>query len=409
MRAFSDEPCRRWRGRRVAVLAGGLLAGAIGASAAAAAGDLPAEPVAVGYVRICDAYGRGYFVIPGTDTCYRISGTVAAEWHVFGGDRASRQPGFYGNEDASVGYVKAIQVWSSATNTEFGLLRSHVEIEYVDTATYGGLVGDMKWAYVEVGGLTFGRLQSPFDFITGTTYADIYEPAWSDRQNNVVAYTATLGKGWSATLSVEDNAYRRVGIIGGGGGSGYAGTRLPDLVAGLSWDGEANQAKIMAALHEVRARRGGAAQTGWVVAAGAVLDASFIAESDQIMVQASIGQGALNYVATNPIGPGRDFAGADGRLTGNRRLVLADTWAIAGVFDHYWNEQWVSRLNGSFLEVDQAGRRFDFRNIDAQLNLSYAPVDDLKFTAEAEYKYIARTEGRDGNAFVMMFVVERDF
>ena len=31
------------------------------------------------------------------------------------------------------------------------------------------------------------------------------------------------------------------------------------------------------------------------------------------------------------------------------------------------------------------------------------------FTAEGEYKYIDRTKGRDGNAFVMMFVVERDW
>ena len=79
------------------------------------------------------------------------------------------------------------------------------------------------------------------------------------------------------------------------------------------------------------------------------------------------------------------------------------------MFDHNWTDKWVTELNGSFLDVDQAGRRFDFRNIDAQLNLSFAPTDDIKFTAEGEYKYIDRTKGRDGNAFVMMFVAERDF
>ncbi|WP_201026394.1 porin, partial [Paramesorhizobium deserti] len=33
-----------------------------------------AEPEPVEYVRVCDAYGAGYFYIPGTETCLRISG-----------------------------------------------------------------------------------------------------------------------------------------------------------------------------------------------------------------------------------------------------------------------------------------------------------------------------------------------
>ncbi len=51
-----------------------ILAAGTGAQAA----DLPtAEPVE--YVRICDAFGTGYFYIPGTDTCLRIGGRVRAE------------------------------------------------------------------------------------------------------------------------------------------------------------------------------------------------------------------------------------------------------------------------------------------------------------------------------------------
>lgn len=30
------------------------------------------EPESVEYVRVCDAYGAGYFYIPGTETCLRI-------------------------------------------------------------------------------------------------------------------------------------------------------------------------------------------------------------------------------------------------------------------------------------------------------------------------------------------------
>ncbi len=34
------------------------------------------EPEPVEYVRVCDAYGTGYFYIPGTETCLQIGGYV---------------------------------------------------------------------------------------------------------------------------------------------------------------------------------------------------------------------------------------------------------------------------------------------------------------------------------------------
>ena len=35
-----------------------------------------AEPEPVEYVRVCDAYGAGFFYIPGTETCLKIGGYV---------------------------------------------------------------------------------------------------------------------------------------------------------------------------------------------------------------------------------------------------------------------------------------------------------------------------------------------
>ena len=60
---------------------GSALAAASGAHAADAI--VAAEPEPLEYVRICDAYGVGYFYIPGTDTCLKIGGQVRTEgeWH----------------------------------------------------------------------------------------------------------------------------------------------------------------------------------------------------------------------------------------------------------------------------------------------------------------------------------------
>src|SRR3954462_1883988 len=71
------------------------------ASAAAFAASTPvlaadaivaAEPEPVEYVRVCDAYGTGYFYIPGTETCLKIEGYIRFQVNVgsnVGGDNDS--------------------------------------------------------------------------------------------------------------------------------------------------------------------------------------------------------------------------------------------------------------------------------------------------------------------------------
>src|ERR1700704_1465581 len=60
--------------RIMLVSTAGLLA--IGGAQAA---DLPVKAKAVEYVRICSAYGAGFWYIPGTDTCMKIGGYLRAD------------------------------------------------------------------------------------------------------------------------------------------------------------------------------------------------------------------------------------------------------------------------------------------------------------------------------------------
>jgi hypothetical protein len=58
--------------------------------AGAQAADLPTRKAApVEYVRICDAYGAGFFYIPGTDTCLKVGGLALFEARVFNTPTAS--------------------------------------------------------------------------------------------------------------------------------------------------------------------------------------------------------------------------------------------------------------------------------------------------------------------------------
>ena len=60
-----------------------LLGSAAGivAIAGASAADLPSKKAAPAtYVKICDAYGAGFFYIPGTDTCVKVGGYVRVDY-----------------------------------------------------------------------------------------------------------------------------------------------------------------------------------------------------------------------------------------------------------------------------------------------------------------------------------------
>jgi hypothetical protein len=82
------------------LIAGLLLGSAAGivAMTVARAGDLPSgksSPVA--YAKICDAYGAGFFFIPGSDTCLRVGGYARAEYAYLQRTTMIAVPRFMGN------------------------------------------------------------------------------------------------------------------------------------------------------------------------------------------------------------------------------------------------------------------------------------------------------------------------
>ncbi len=58
----------------------GSAAAMVAVSGAQAADAVVVEPEPVEYVRVCDAYGSGFFFIPGTETCLRSSGYVRTHY-----------------------------------------------------------------------------------------------------------------------------------------------------------------------------------------------------------------------------------------------------------------------------------------------------------------------------------------
>ncbi|GJE75701.1 hypothetical protein BGCPKDLD_2288 [Methylorubrum suomiense] len=195
----------------------------------ARAADLPVkQAVPIEYVRVCTAYGAGFFYIPGTDTCLRVSGRARFEAGYIpvqnrnnsGGDlsqyRGLMRMNFDARTQTGYGSLRAfLRVEAASRTGVFMASGTQQRIGNAFPAVGQDQLGRVQnfivtdKAFVQFAGLTAGRASSFFDF-----YAHDYEligsTAGSDvPSTNLLAFTKTFGEGWSATLSMEDPNFRK--------------------------------------------------------------------------------------------------------------------------------------------------------------------------------------------------------
>src|SRR5512132_632546 len=201
-----------------------LLGSAAGlvAVAGAQAADLPVKAKPVQYVKICNLYGVGFYYIPGTDMCIKIGGWVRAEYgwgqngnFAWGWGNANVNNRSTNNSDFRArGYITA----DARNQTEYGTVRGYIALGIsTDTTADPPQTFNANRAFIQWAGFTFGRAQSFFDFFSQaaigylgfTPNSDTGDGGWE-----VLAYTAQLGNGFSASLSAETR--RTTQIVGAG-------------------------------------------------------------------------------------------------------------------------------------------------------------------------------------------------
>ena len=210
----------------------GTAAGLV-AVAGAQAADMPVKAAPVQYVKICSLYGDGFYYIPGTDTCLKMGGylRVQAEYNAGGGGVPSATaPAAWRHRAGSpatctndINYrVRGAISWDVRQQTEYGTLRTYIRFGAENTtpaATGGGTTFNPFWdrAFIQFAGFTVGRSQSFFDLFTyGGAYSYHNVRVSGDTGasgQNLWAYTAQFGNGFSGTLSLEDPATRRAGTL----------------------------------------------------------------------------------------------------------------------------------------------------------------------------------------------------
>jgi Porin subfamily len=175
---------------------------AVVSGAHAADAIVAAEPEPLEYVRICDAYGAGYFYIPGSETCLKIGGMVRTEgeWH------DAYQPN---HKIGTLWHTRVELNVDTATDTEYGALKT--EMVYRFESQEGNNTNKILFANISLGGFLVGKADSQFSSYPG--YAgDIiqddvisYGPGPTNTELNQLTYTYDPGNGFTAMASIEDS------------------------------------------------------------------------------------------------------------------------------------------------------------------------------------------------------------
>ncbi|MBD9455772.1 porin [Rhizobium sp. RHZ02] len=132
-------------------------------SAQAADAIVAAEPEPVEYVRVCDAYGSGYFYIPGTETCLKISGYI--RFQVSAGPNASATTGngtTVANDSDWDAYTRGQVQFTAKCDTEYGPLTGVIVLQTnADNAKSQAALLDS--AYIDIAGFRAGLFYSWWD------------------------------------------------------------------------------------------------------------------------------------------------------------------------------------------------------------------------------------------------------
>ncbi len=417
----------------------GSAAGVV-AIAGAQAADLPVKAKPVQYVKICSLYGAGFYYIPGTDFCLKLGGWVRTEYNM--GSGGSFNPIVRGGSatftrtgDQNTWRTRYVLTVDVRNQTEYGTLRTYIASGI--TTTNGNNATGTTYnnrAFIQWAGFTMGLASSFFDFSQFSDFSNQTNIIGSDTGGNGLmlwAYTAQLGNGMSATLSLEDptHSYRNKGIADtgsgfGGGGAGAAvnfgalgqyvnhqvsSTVWPDVVGNFRINQAWGGAQIMGALHNLHAdyytgspNTAGTTEwnghpgdeVGWAIGGGLRVNLPMLGKGDHISVQAAYAEGALGYIGSG-LGGFSIYSGGTvglaytmdaiydsgvanaGVLSG---LELTTGWSVGAGFEHHWNSMWQTSLYGGYLEVNYSNLANTYLNSVNPANIPVGAGTDNSYS-----------------------------
>jgi hypothetical protein len=389
-------------------------AAVLAAGTGAQAADLPtAEPVE--YVRICDAFGTGFYYIPGTETCLKVGGRVRIEWG-YVDDSDLNLDGQQSEFNNFATHARGYATFDARTQTNFGLVRSFLRLQgdigfdnfsEPGNANYGDSAFNLDEAFIQVvndwGTFTSGHTASffdaPFSSNTFGVRISIDDPTTSQ---TLFAYTYSAGA-FSASIAVEDPASSARRDDGAGpsddspGADDYEGQQWPDLVGNFRYTSGWGSALISGVVGEIHDVDGDG--VGWAVNGGFAAQWGMFGGG----LTAGYADGRLHYI-TNDRGGAGDFAGPDGSDTNQ-------AWAIRGGVFANFTPTLQGLLDASYTDVFKTHQENrNYTEWDIAADLVWSPASGLSMGPEVSYRDLASDDdSEDQKAWSVAFRVQRDF
>ncbi len=234
-------------------------AAALAAFSGANAADaiVAAEPEPMEYVRVCDAFGTGYFYIPGTETCLKVGGRVRFD--------ATYGDAYSVNNDGTYTNTRAELYMNSASDTEYGALKTSLVARFdynprYDVSTLDGnnTRTRIMEATISLGGFQVGLADSLYesfvDYAGNVDSDDVID--YGPSEVNQISYTYKADNGFSAFVAVEDDGQIKHDHIG-------ASSDWPNVSGGVKFDNGTFMAALVGGYDEsaeegaIKARIGG--------------------------------------------------------------------------------------------------------------------------------------------------------
>lgn len=167
-----------------------------------------AEPEPVEYVRVCDAYGTGFFYVPGTETCLKVGGYVRYQIE------------YKDDNDTVTKLARFAPSFDARSSTAWGTLRAYGEFEidwssnlHVDTDDLdrGVSRSTLRHAFIEIGDQNFLRIGKAWNALR----------AWAPTGYGVNDLQLNANRYSLAQITYVFNGTNGAGIGGGLGLSGF--------------------------------------------------------------------------------------------------------------------------------------------------------------------------------------------
>jgi Porin subfamily len=353
-----------------------------------------AEPEPVEYVRVCDVYGTGFYYMPGTETCLKVSGYMRYDIGVgdlFGLQSIDKQEFVEsGIIDINDTYYKRARFQlrvDARSETELGTLRAYGAFNFQWDANQGTFNGRadlptvetdnefaVNHAYIELGGFLIGKTDSLFTTFTdyaGTVINDDFAVPFGPYDTHTIQYKFDAGNGFTAAIALEEGDDNDAVWGADTNGDGVADTAvpvddaytldeyIPHVVAGVGYTGGWGGLRVV----------GGYDAVWEEFAVKAKLDVK-ATEALSLFIMAGY-KSSEDFSVTDPV-------------TGITRAVDGPNWY------GNWGGDWAVWGGGRWVVTEKAAINVqlaydEFENFSAVANVDYELVPGFTITPEIAY------------------------